>query len=186
MKCFKKKKKKNSDFGSKAILKKYTFCDLFKDSLCPAILSGIFIVICIFFDAESLVILSKALNLSLDVLPAILGLIVAGYTILVSFYWSDTAEKVKELSKGPELLKALNADFALVIILIILSLVYAILGELIINLNIPFKSHNVINYIALSIILYLLFLSLKLLKDVVVDIFNIGQLSIKLKNNNNQ
>ncbi|MFG5859277.1 hypothetical protein LDB17_13850 [Dysgonomonas sp. Shenzhen-Wh21] len=178
------KKTKDSEFGFNAIFKGYTLYDFICDALFPAILGIALIITCTVTKADSLNIILTTTDLSINILPAILGLIVAGYTILVSFYWSDTAVKVKSLNKGSALLKSMNSDFALVILFIILSLLYSIVLKIIISLEISFVYHDIVNYASLFALLFLLFFSLKILKDVVVDTYNIGQLSIKLTDKN--
>lgn len=171
---------KISEFGLKAIFKGYSVNDFLLDVIYPTALSIILLISCFIAKTESLNMVLVITDLSLNILPAILGLIVTGYTILVSFYWSETAVKVKSMNNGNALLKSMNGNFAFVILLIITSLGYSIVLKFLITLDISFVYYNIVNYVALFVLLFLLFFSLKILKDVVVDTYNIGHLSIKL------
>nr|WP_297165513.1 hypothetical protein [uncultured Dysgonomonas sp.] len=169
----------NVGFGWESIFSGYSVYDFLKDSIFPSLISlGLSMAIyCI--CSSTLIILQTAVDISLSILPSILGLVVAGYVILISFYWSNIASKIKEKKGGLNLLINLNSTFAATVIFLIGSLVFSIVIKMIISLNILCNYADAINGVGLFSLLYFVFFALFALKDVIVNLYNVGQSSLK-------
>lgn len=181
-----KEERRKKSFGLGAIFQNYTFKDFGKDSIIPLALTVIISLLFFCGESPSQTILGSIIDMTISILPCILGLVVAGYTILISFYWSDLAKKIsdKDEVNGPKLLMSLNSSFAAVILFITIALLYTIIIKVVSSFGITYIHHNIINMIALAILLYLDFFSFFALKDSVIDLFNIGSLSTKFSDKN--
>ena len=172
----------DSKFGLRGVFEGYTFCDFFKESLWPIILSVLITTGLTITDVSPILILNEIVNLAIDILPNLIGLFVAGYTIIISFYWSPIAIKINDMPNGPNLLLGLNSTFIIAILLLIVSLTFSILESIIISYQIESEYSEVINSLAFFITVYILTFSIKSLKDVVVNLYNMGLSSIKVLN----
>lgn len=177
-----KKDQEEKDFGWNAVFKSYTKKDLINDSVFPLIIASMVILIMnLVYNQNTLNILLELLSLILSFLPNMLVLLVAGYTILVSFYWSGIAEKIKKLKNGVKLLNDLNSSFAgalyMMIYALLISLIikcFSLLGVCVISLY-----AEIINQICIFILVYFLIFSILRIKDAVIDIYNIAKTSTK-------
>lgn len=165
-------------FGWDSVFKKYTFKDWFDDSVIP---SDIAIILSIFFyvnDLDKFQILKEFLSLSLSLLPNMLVLLVAGYTILISFYWSETSKIIKRKSEqGKFLLNNLNSSFAAAIFFVAIFLIISLIIKSIILLEYISIIANEVNTITFGVMIYFNLFSIFVIKDAVIDIYNIGSLS---------
>lgn len=170
--------KEKLNFGWKGVFKEYTYCDFLNDSIVPFFASLIILSSTYYTKIPSLDILSSVTDMSLSILPSILALLVTGYAILISFYWSDKAKDILQ-KDGASLLSSLNSSFAMLILTIIISLFYCIVVKTISIFQISFCFGDWVNISVIFIQLYLIFFIFGTLKDAVIDIYNIGNLSIK-------
>lgn len=187
MKSVKRKEEKGErSFGLKAIFQNYTLIDFGKDSVIPLVITIIISLLFFCGESSSYTVLNSIVEMTISILPCILGLVVAGYTILISFYWSDLAKKIKDKDEvnGPKLLMSLNSSFAAVILFITIALLYTIIIKVVSSFGITCIHSDIINMIVLAVLLYLDFFSFFALKDSVIDLFNIGSLSTKFSDKN--
>jgi hypothetical protein len=178
------KKDKSKNFGWRSVINYYTIDDLLTDSLIPVIISIIITGLTFFSDIDSFNILMHIVNISLDLLPNILVLLVAGYTILISFYWSGISRELNHSAEGKSLLNSLNASFAAAIFIVLTSLFLTLIVKLISALEFSCYFGSIINMITLFVLVFFLFFALMIIKDAVVDIYNIGKISTTIERDN--
>lgn len=167
-------------FGWPAVHQSYSFCDLVYDSLFPLLLSLIITFIRKNENYNMLEALHKIAGLGLTVVPVMLTLLLAAYTILMTMYWNPICEKMKSSKNGIKLLKGLNASFAAAIRVIALGVLYLFVINSVDTIHIQVSTSicEVINSIYYFIALYFIFFSVCILKDIVINIYNIASFSI--------
>ena len=134
-------------------------------------------------DSSTYKVLRNLLDLAIDMLPVLLSLLIAAYAIILPMFCSKTADEIANEENGTDLLENLNSDFALSIYVSLVSVLVIIVSSYIHHLAIEFIYADIFNGIVATMILYLIFYAFKILKDLVIAIFNIGQVAIHLRNN---
>ena len=99
-------------FGWKAVFDHYGLSELLKDSILPVTLSIILLIGTHFSSVSFFDLLSKLIDIGLTVVPAMVALILAAYTIMLAFIISDKMNAIKGSEEGGDLIKSLNAGFA--------------------------------------------------------------------------
>lgn len=168
-------------FGWPAVRQSYNFCDLVNDSWFPLLLSLIITFIRRNENSDMLDALHKIAGLGLTVVPVMLTLLLAAYTILMTMYWNPICEKMKSSERGIKLLKGLNASFAVAIRVIALGVLYLFIVNSVDTIYIQMSTSicEVINSIYYCMALYFIFFSICILKDIVINIYNIASFSIE-------
>lgn len=171
-------------FGYKGIFRSYGWKDFFLDLWKPALFAVIGIGLCFISDMGSYEVVKKTVGLGISIMPSYLGLLVAAYTLLISFFTSEEAKKImamenkeKEIS-GKELIVNLNGNFAVCVIGGVFCLLTSFIVSYISSLGLTFEYADVINNIVLFVLLFLLSFSMTTLFGVIQDIFNLGQCTI--------
>ena len=173
----------DSFFGWHRVFSVYGTKNFLLDSWCPFLLAIVLVGCGFYWGDDTYEVLGKLLDLGIDMLPVLLSLLIAAYAIILPMFFSKTAEDIAEEEDGEVLLEELNSDFALSIYVSLVSVFVIIVASFIRNLSIKFIYADVVNVVVAVIILYLIFYALKILKDLVIAVFNIGQVAICLRNN---
>lgn len=175
------KNSKLKKFGWSAVRQSYGYCDLCKDSWFPLLLSLIITFIRRNENADMLDALHKIAGLGLTVVPVMLTLLLAAYAILMTMYWNPICEKMKSNEHGIKLLKGLNASFAVAIRVIALGVLYLFIINSVDTIHIQMTKSicDLTNSIYYFIALYFIFFSICILKDIVINIYNIASFSIE-------
>lgn len=171
-------KEQPSAFGWSSVFRHYTFKCFIHDSAIPIIFATIICLLAYMAKADSLVILAKVLDLSINIVPAIIGLILAAYTILLSFFVSKIMQDIVATDKGKDFLQSLNSGFAFCLLMSAISILAAIVISCIKECNIAVNYANVCNYTAIWIVSYLMLFTVVILFGIIIDIFNSGQTAI--------
>jgi glucan phosphoethanolaminetransferase (alkaline phosphatase superfamily) len=175
-----KKDNKNKDIiGWGAVYRSYGIKDGIKDAIIPFLISIILILGALVFCLDTLNVLIKVIDISLSVLPAIISLLLAAYAIVLTLFWSEYGKRIRQYKNGRSLLSNLNASFA-AILLMIIGLIVCIVFQSIISFDIdvaPIALANVVNLASLFLVLFILCLSIYSLKDITINIFNLGQVT---------
>lgn len=167
--------------GWSSIAKNYGWKDLFWDSVVPIILASLVVVAATIYCDDSHVLFDKVVALCVSILPSYLGLLVAAYTILLTLLTTPTVEKLKEIKddehkiNGKDLIRMLNSDFAACILIAGFALFLSFLFSVFSSLNIVFLYADVVNYLGLLLMVFLLAFSLGRLTDLIENLYNIGQ-----------
>ena len=146
----------------------------------PTLLAFILSIVAISFCDDSHELFDKVMTLSISILPSYLGLLVAAYTILLTLLTTDAVTKLKNTvddkgRSGKVLIRKLNSDFAVCVMIAGLALFLSFLFSVISSLSIVISFANAVNYIGIFLVTYLLFFSLTTLIGLIEDLFNIGQ-----------
>ena len=172
-----------SDFGWRAARKEYTYKSILCDSIIPAIISVSILCTVLYFKIDTYNALSSLLKLSISILPTMLSLLLAGYAILISVYCSGFSEKIKELDKkegnqrGKRLMIGINSSFAIAILVMIMGVFSCFISSFICSLEIEapvYLNCAMINSSVLLVILFLSSFSIWVIKDITINIYNIG------------
>lgn len=167
--------------GLSSIAKNYGWKDFFMDSIVPIILALLVLVTAAIFSDDSRALFDKIVALGISILPSYLGLLVAAYTILLTLLTTPTVEKLKQIEdaehkiNGKDLIRLLNMDFAVCILITGFALFLSFLFSVFSSLNIVFLYADVVNYLGLFLMVFLLAFSLGRLTDLIENLYNIGQ-----------
>jgi hypothetical protein len=167
----------NTSFGLKAIIRNGLTLSLFLKDISIPFIIGIGVAVFLYVsDGDILLCLRYVLELALSVIPSIVGLSLAAYTIVNAFVLGSQAEELKT-KEGIEFLTKLNSSFAICLIISLSSLMLSVICRLIdiCNVCIDVKWADFINAIVLSLLITSLIYSIWCLFWIVIDIFNVGQ-----------
>ena len=168
-------------FGFWSIVKIYGWKTFIKDSIVPSVLSLFVTIAAVTYSDDSHALFDKVVNMCVSILPSYLGLLVAAYTLLLTLLTTETVAKIKEIVddknglNGKDLIRTLNSDFAACVLITGFALLLSFLLSVISSLNIVFSYANVINYIGIFLMVFSLIFSIKVLVDLIEDLYNIGQ-----------
>lgn len=164
-----------SIFGWKSVFENYGIKDFIIDSIIPTIISALLCVVIYCSGSDMLEQIKHILSLGIAVVPSMVALILAAYTIMLSFILSGTMSKLKKTSNGRSLIQTINSSFAACLLVSTITIIVMLIVSSVANLSIEIEHPNRVNYPIYFIICYLLIYSVCVLIGVVVDIFNSGQ-----------
>ena len=170
---------KHIGFGS--IVKTYGWKNFFMDSIVPIIIAFIVVIVAIIYCYDSHVLFDKVVALCISILPSYLGLLVAAYTILLTLLTTEVGAKLKDIVddengySGKDLVRTLNSDFAACVLIAGFSLFLSFIFSVISSLSIVFSYADIINYLGIFLMTFLLLFSLTILVGLIEDLYNIGQ-----------
>ncbi len=168
----------NPYFGWKRAIANYSFTEFCKDSIIPTLITLSLVIIGLHSDTDFLQLLGLLLDIGLAVIPAMVALILAAYTLILTVFLGSTFEKVKKEKDGKELIAAINASFAMSLLFSTLTLIAIIVVSLIKEMVIYNLCANIVNILVFSIICYLSLFSLYIIFGIVIDIYNSGQTTL--------
>lgn len=174
----------SSIFGWPAVWNNYSWKSFLLDSSIPTIVSLSLCIIMYQFDINIYVQLKYLLEISISIIPTMVALTLAAYTIMLSFVMGDKIAKVKNTEEGRKLIQDLNSSFAICLLVSTVSIIVLIVVSCIANMNVEVNSPNRVNYPIYFIVCYLLTYSVYILIGVVIDIFNSGQTTLLGDNDN--
>ena len=170
-------------FGWKSVFSNYKLKDFKQDSIIPIILSTIFCIILFINNSNILKQLNHLVEIGINIIPAMYALIIAAYTILLSFILSGKLSTITKDKKGEKLIKRLNSSFAACLFFTTISIIILISSSIIlmtnIKVNLGINYCEILNYSAYFLISFLLFFSVSVLFGIVIDIYNCGQSELK-------
>ena len=169
---------KNSLFGWNAVFSHYSWKDFIQDGAIPFGLSVALCVSTLFSEKSIYELLKAILDVGLSVAPVMVTLIVAAYTIILSFLMSDKFAQVKDSETGKDFMRSLNSSFAMALFFTLLSVIVMIVVKCISDMQIKCKYAVAIDYTAYFSISFLLILCVYILYGIVIDIFNSGQTTL--------
>lgn len=178
---------KSTTAGIKEIFKILTFKEIFISNWyvrIPIFLSIGFGLMSILCNINSYLLIIEIKDIMLSFLPSILGFTLAGYVLIVGFLQTDLLKFItrKYLSPNYSIYQETSAIFAINIILQSIALVFGYLFHFIIfigdlkNTLIASSLATFINFIGLIIISYWFLISISMIFQIIVNIFNFSQL----------
>lgn len=149
----------------------------------PLVLLAIAVISSFFSSKSSTELISVVSNWITSGYPSIIGFILSGYVLIVGFSGSDFLLNLAKPNDAKyTLFQVLNSTFAVVIAVMIITYAIGALLSFIVSCEIewPFPTNcgcDAFNFIALVFIEFTFFYSLNTLLDVVINIFNMGQMA---------
>jgi hypothetical protein len=167
--------------GISGILDIYPFKKFLKGSIYPAILSLLVLAADMFLGKDPLQLIVVSTDIGLSILPSLLGFLLSAYVILFAI---GNAEVVSILVNAKEPNKAsmfqtVSSVFAAGLLVMVISLIYFVIGKLVLTLDISLASKDfqlTINSLVLFLQFYLIFYTLLMVKDMIVNLFNLTQI----------
>ena len=179
-----------SNFGWETVFKLYTRKKFWEPSKRPLTCTLVVLPVFIFSTQTSLFFISEITNLIITIIPNVLGFLLGGYALLMGFSGSNIVETMsKSKDNKPTLYQKQNTVFAVALFALFIGLVAGLIVELILKAQIivplPYADYLPIeqfNYGILSLLCYILFYAVFAIKDMVINVFNFGQLiHLKIK-----
>lgn len=147
-------------------------------------LTIIFVFIVGMFNIDKYELIGEIKSLMINFLPNILGFTIAGYTLVVGFIQGGMLNKISEPMKDSKysLYQNMSANFAINVIFQGFALIFAFFIRFVIyfddELNIDFGScyYCIVNNVGLLLITYWFLISLLLIIQIIINIFDFSQL----------
>lgn len=168
-------RQKSSVFGWNSVFRNYGICSFILDSIIPFILSTGLIMSIILLNKDAINILKWLIGIAITIVPSMIGLILAAYTILLNFFTNNAIKNACNKNKGKNFVQKLNSCFAVSLLAATISIVSTIIISSVLQLEIQSKFANIINYFAIGGVSFFLFFTVWSLFGIIIDTFNSGQ-----------
>lgn len=152
----------------------YGWKSFLKDSILPLIISCCLCIIQLLSNANIFDQLTHILSLGLAILPTMIALILAAYTIVISVFIKDF-KGIAQNTNGQQLIQSLNASFAACLFIATFTTIIIITASCIAHIGIVFEYSNTVNYSTYFIVCFLILHTLCSLSGIIIDIYNCGQ-----------
>lgn len=162
-------------FGWKSVWQGYGLKGLLLDSILPVFVASLLSIIMWLNESDTYLQLRHLIDVGISVVPAMLALTLAAYTLLLSFVVGDKFSVIRTMDTGRKLIHDLNSSFAASLFVSTITVIVTILTSSIANMDIPIEHPQKVNVPTYFFICYLLVYSVSILFGVIVDIFNSGQ-----------
>ena len=166
---------KDNPFGLRKVFCTYFWKDFLLDSIIPSSISSFLCIVMCIEHVNVYVQLKELLDISISIVPSMVALVLAAYTILLSFILGKGSEYIKNSEEGKNLILILNSSFAACLIISAATVIISIFFSCLANIHICIEHSDIANYFAFFLTAYLLTYSVTILIGIVIDIFNIGQ-----------
>lgn len=168
---------KTSMFGFKALLRQYSVKLFLKGAFLPIIISVFILIPIICFSSNSILeLIELIVDLIMSIIPSLLGFVLGGYAILIGI--SNIAIVTVKIDDKLTLYQKISTVFSISLIMQLFLLVLAFIVKFVLKFNVFVCSTilaNSVNYITL-ILLFLGFVYVTIMiKDLVINIFNLSQ-----------
>lgn len=170
--------KNASEFGWKSLFCHYGFSGLLKDCLLPIIIAMSICVGTCLSNKDSIDILKSVTQLANEVVPAMIGLVLAAYTVLLTFFTSESFKKATETAEGRKFIKGINASFATCLTFLAVSVLVSIMTAVCIEWEYTSEYAEFFNLCALFGLSFLLSYAIISIFGIIIDIFNSGQTTV--------
>ena len=161
-------------FGVRGIFLRYAK-ELKYDFWFPAVFALVLLVVAKYFSVNSSLFMAECLSVGMLVVPVLLSVLVAGYVLLLTVYFSGKIEMFKNSEQGRDLLYQISSNYAFCIVNAIIALVITVFFSFVFHLNIQVSHPGYVNYPCTFIVYFFMFFTLKNLKDLAVALFDFGQ-----------
>ena len=147
-----------------------------------ALLLSILLTIFVSVSGYTLSYIERVTNLTKDIIPAILGLSLAGFAIVISQMNTETFKRTANIQEGKthSLYQKTNAAFAIMclsqLISLILSIVVSLIMPITVNIPVTELQANLVNIFLIFILTFILLYSLFSVFDIIYTIFASGQI----------
>ena len=170
--------KRKSLFGWSNVFYNYSLQDFAKDAWMPFLIALVLLAVAMLNNTDMYVQVGKILDLGISIIPSMVALIVAAYTIMLSFILSDKVTSIKNKEGGADFIQSINSGFAFC--LLILTIIMMVLAKGICNMQVEVEPTlaDIINYVVYFLFSFLLVYSVFILIGIVIDIYNSGQTAL--------
>ena len=174
------KTKHKSLFGWSNVFSNYGLLDFVEDAWLPLVIALILLVVAKVSHADMYVQVEKILELGISIIPSMVALIVAAYTIMLSFILSDKVVSIKNKKGGKEFIQSINSSFAICLLISILTIIMMVLAKGVCNMGVEVEPTLavIINNVVYFLSCFLLVYSISILIGIVIDIYNSGQTAL--------
>lgn len=174
------KPKNTSLFGWINVFANYSWKDFLYDAILPFIIALILLIVALYNDADMYVQVKTMLELGVTIIPGMVALMVAAYTIMLSFILSDKVDEIKKTDSGKQFVQSINSSFAMCLLVAVLTIVLLIFMQGISSMGIVVSQMcaKVINSVAYFMSCFFLVYSVYILIGIVIDIYNSGQVTL--------
>lgn len=172
--------KRKSLFGWSNVFYNYSLQDFAKDAWMPFLVALVLLAVAMLNHKDMYVQVEKILDLGISIIPSMVALIVAAYTIMLSFILSDKVTSIKNKEGGADFIQSINSGFAFCLLISILTIIMMVLAKGICNMQVEVEPTlaDIINYVAYFLFSFLLVYSVFILIGIVIDIYNSGQTAL--------
>ena len=172
--------KRKSLFGWSNVFHNYSLLDFAKDAWMPFLIALVLLAVAMLNHKDMYVQVEKILDLGISIIPSMVALIVAAYTIMLSFILSDKVTSIKNKEGGADFIQSINSGFAFCLLISILTIIMMVLAKGICNMQVEVEPTlaDIINYVVYFLFSFLLGYSVFILIGIVIDIYNSGQTSL--------
>lgn len=172
--------KRKSLFGWSNVFHNYSLLDFAKDAWMPFLIALVLLAVAMLNHKDMYVQVEKILDLGISIIPSMVALIVAAYTIMLSFILSDKVTSIKNKEGGADFIQSINSGFAFCLLISILTIIMMVLAKGICNMQVEVEPTlaDIINYVVYFLFSFLLVYSVFILIGIVIDIYNSGQTSL--------
>lgn len=172
--------KRKSLFGWSNVFYNYSLLDFAKDAWMPFLIALVLLAVAMLNHTDMYVQVEKILDLGISIIPSMVALIVAAYTIMLSFILSDKVTSIKNKEGGADFIQSINSGFAFCLLISILTIIMMVLAKGICNMQVEVEPTlaDIINYVVYFLFSFLLGYSVFILIGIVIDIYNSGQTSL--------
>ena len=171
---------KSRGFGIKSMISSYSVEDLVKDAFFPLIVS--LILLKLFYDSteDTYSLVCKVVGISLTVIPAMIALMLTAYVFVMSFlFGKDIVSTMKNPEEGNKLLYTINASFGISLLVNVSAVIIFFVVYCVSQIKISVEYADIINYIVLFGVSFLVLLSIVMQIGIVIDLFNCGQVLVR-------
>lgn len=172
--------KRKSLFGWSNVFNNYSLQDFKKDAWMPFLIALVLLAVAMLNHKDMYVQIEKILDLGISIIPSMVALIVAAYTIMLSFILSDKVTSIKNKEGGADFIQSINSGFAFCLLISILTIIMMVLAKGICNMQVEVEPTlaDIINYVVYFLFSFLLVYSVFILIGIVIDIYNSGQTAL--------
>lgn len=172
--------KRKSLFGWSNVFHNYSLLDFAKDAWMPFLIALVLLAVAMLNHTDMYVQVEKILDLGISIIPSMVALIVAAYTIMLSFILSDKVTSIKNKEGGADFIQSINSGFAFCLLISILTIIMMVLAKGICNMQVEVEPTlaDIINYVVYFLFSFLLVYSVFILIGIVIDIYNSGQTAL--------
>ncbi|MEL3904420.1 MAG: hypothetical protein P1P63_04845 [Treponemataceae bacterium] len=177
-----KEKRRRNNFGWKKAFSLYSKKYFWKASILPLILTSASFLVSVQSSKSPIFYIRLLSETILDISPGVIGFLLSGYAIIIGF---SSNEVVRFMSKKSDtsdktLYQRQNAVFAVSIFSLLVGLVIAIFVNFILKAEINYFHNdiaaNIFNNCILLLLLYVIYFSVFSIKDMIINVFNFGQM----------
>lgn len=165
----------------RAAFKAYSLKDLLWDSILPILITVILFSITVMnTGVDKIKMIDKMCSLLFIVLPPLLSILIASFSIWISFFLSKTFEKLENNEEGRMVVYGLNASFLINILFMLIGMIFVIITTICQNFELSLcpNTDDIINHIVLFVLYFMSIEYIWLLKDIAKNLHNVAKFAL--------